>query len=139
MDTEQEGLLIHLSRSELELADPDADVRGHKVVDRYGDDVGKVEDLVIDPEERKVRFLLVGAGGFLGIGEQKLLVPVDAVTSVDDRIHIDQEQPQLSDAPVYDPSLIEEPDYYENLYSYYGYPPHWSSGYVYPPFPPPRL
>jgi sporulation protein YlmC with PRC-barrel domain len=135
MTSEQQGLLIHLSRSELELADPDADVRGHKVVDRGGDDIGKVDDLVIDPDERRVRFLLVGTGGFLGIGEQKLLIPVDAVTAVDDRIHIDKENPDLSGAPVYDPSLVEEPSYYEGLYTYYGYPPYWTGGYVYPPFP----
>jgi hypothetical protein len=41
-----------------------------------------VEDLYIDRQEREVRFLEVGAGGFLGIGEGRFLVPVEAVTKV---------------------------------------------------------
>jgi hypothetical protein len=41
-----------------------------------------VSDLYIDRHEREVRFLEVGAGGFLRIGEKNYLVPVEAVTEV---------------------------------------------------------
>jgi hypothetical protein len=41
-----------------------------------------VEDLYVERHEREVRFLEVGAGGFLGIGEKHLLVPVEAITEV---------------------------------------------------------
>ena len=42
--------------------------------------MGSVEDFYVDTEERKVRFLEVGAGGFLGLGEKRFLIPVEDVT-----------------------------------------------------------
>jgi PRC-barrel domain len=41
-----------------------------------------VKDLYIDHREREMRFLQVSAGGFLGMGEKPLLVPVEAVVEV---------------------------------------------------------
>ena len=58
------------------------DVRGKDVYDPEGQRVGRVEDLYIDRQEREARFLEVGAGGFLGIGEKRFLVPVEAVVKV---------------------------------------------------------
>jgi len=40
--------------------------RGRTVVDRHRDEVGRVEDLLVDERENRVRFLRVGEGGFLG-------------------------------------------------------------------------
>ncbi|WP_129662666.1 PRC-barrel domain-containing protein [Phytoactinopolyspora endophytica] len=136
MTADPQTILVHLNDTDLTLADEADDVRGRKVLVRGAQEIGKVDDLVIDPDERRVRFLLVGAGGFLGIGEQKRLIPVDAIESVDDdAVHIGKDQGHVADAPEYDPSLIQEPSYYEDLYDYYGYPPFWTPGYVYPPFP----
>jgi hypothetical protein len=54
-----------------------------------------VEDLYIDRKEREVRFLEVGAGGFLRIGEKRFLVSVEAVTQVtQDRVTIEPERTQ---------------------------------------------
>jgi hypothetical protein len=37
------------------------------------------------------------------------------------------------------PTSIEERDFYQNIYSYYGYASYWTPGYVYPAYPfPPR-
>lgn len=103
--TENAGNLIKLSDTTQTIADPDADVRGRKVVDSNGDDIGEVDDLLVDDQENKVRFLRVGAGGFLGIGEQHFLVPVDAVERIDsDRVHITRDRASLSDVPTYDPA-----------------------------------
>lgn len=137
MTTESPKALVHLTDTDLTTADPDDDVRGRTLVDRNGDEVGEIDDLLIDPDERKVRFLQVGSGGFLGIGEKKQLIPVDAVVRVDDdSVHLGTERTRVASAPAYDPDLIhEQPTYYEDLYGYYGYPPFWAPGYVYPPFP----
>lgn len=133
----QQAVLVRLSDTHLTLARDDEDVRGRKTVDRNGEEIGEVDDLIIDPEERRVRFIQVAAGGFLGMGEDKRLVPVDAVTGIDDQVHIDRDRASVAGAPGYDPDLVlEQPmDYYEELYGYYGYPPFWMPGHVYPPFP----
>lgn len=136
MTTDPQAVLVHLADTDLMPASEADDVRGRKVVDRNGDEVGDVDDLVIDPDERRVRFLQVGAGGFLGLGEQKQLIPVDAVKSVDDdAVHIDTDRERVAGAPAYDPRLIQEPQYYQGLYDYYGYSPFWAPGYVYPRYP----
>jgi len=128
--------LVKLGDTDLKLADPNEDVRGRKVVDRDGDDIGHVDGLLVDQRDNKVRFLQVAAGGFLGIGERKFLIPVDAVTSVlPNEVRIDQTRQHLIGAPAYDPTLVYKQDYYSNLYGYYGYPPYWEPGYVYPPYP----
>src|SRR5215208_8388378 len=50
------------------------------VYDRDGEKIGTVKDLYIDTEDEDVRFLDVGAGGFLGLGEKHFMVPMEAVT-----------------------------------------------------------
>lgn len=130
--------LVPLSDTDLVVAGDDADVRGRTVVDRNGDEIGEVDGLLVDTDEKRVRFLQIGSGGFLGIGERKQLVPVDAVTRVgDEEVTIDKDREHVAGAPVYDPQLEQARDrgYYEGLYGYYGYPPFWGPGYRYPRFP----
>jgi sporulation protein YlmC with PRC-barrel domain len=74
--------LIRLGDSDFVPANSEDDLCGKGVLDAQGQRIGKVEDLYIDRQEREVRFLEVGAGGFMGIGEKRFLVPVEAVTKV---------------------------------------------------------
>lgn len=135
-ETNQMGTLVKLSDAALTVADPAEDVRGLQVVDRHGEEIGSVDDLLLDDRENRVRFLQVAHGGFLGIGEEHFLVPVDAVTRIDaDHVHIDRERSKLSDVPGYDPDLAEAPDYYPGVYGWWGYGPYWGPGYTYPGYP----
>jgi sporulation protein YlmC with PRC-barrel domain len=128
--------LVKLGDTDLQLADPIEDVRGRKIVDRAGEAIGHVDALLIDQRDRKVRFLRVASGGFLGIGERTFLIPVDAVTRVQpNEVRIDQTRQHLVGAPAYDPSLVLQQDYYAGLSGYFGYRPYWSPGYVYPLYP----
>ncbi len=136
MTESTQATLVKLGDTGLTVADPAADVRGRKVLDRHGDEIGTVDDLLIDDGESKVRFLRVGAGGFLGIGEQHYLIPVDAVTKIDaDQDHIDRERAGLRSVPTYDPELTYDVDYYGNVYGWWGYGPYWGPGYAYPRYP----
>ncbi len=74
--------LVRLGDSDFVPANPEDDLRGKAVHDAQGQRVGGVEDLYIDRKEREVRFLEVGAGGFLGIGKKRFLVPVEEVVEV---------------------------------------------------------
>lgn len=129
--------LVRLSDTGLTLADPEADIRGMTVVDRDGEEVGVVDDLFIDESERHMRFMEIASGGFLGIGKEKRLIPVDAVTEIDERIHINQDRGLIASGPGYDPELKpipERPDI-EAIYGHYGVMPFWGAGYVYPVYP----
>jgi sporulation protein YlmC with PRC-barrel domain len=133
MAQDMQKSLVRLKDTDLTVPAED-DVRGVKVVDREGEQVGEVDALLVDEQDRRVRFLEVGSGGFLGIGEEKRLIPVDAVVRVDDdAVQVDLTRQAVAGSPVYDPDVVQDtPDYYEGLYGHYGYAPFWAPGYVYP-------
>jgi len=128
--------LHKLSDLDMAVADRSQDIRGRKVVDSSGEEIGEVEDLFVDDRERKVRFLQVASGGFLGIGETKFMIPVDAIKRIDEgTVHVDQTRARLAKAPKYDPDLVMKQTHWNDLYGYYGYAPFWGPGYIYPPYP----
>jgi sporulation protein YlmC with PRC-barrel domain len=137
---DSKATLCKLSDSNLTVANPDEDIRGRSVVDRDGEEVGDVDDLIIDGQEAKVRFMRVASGGFLGLGQTKFMIPIDAVTRIaDDTVHIDQVREHIAGAPRYDPDLVNDTTwtdpYWATTYGYYGYAPYWTPGYIYPPYP----
>jgi CBS domain-containing protein len=136
MATNDKGArLVRLSDSNLTLADHAEDIRALKVLDISGEELGTVNDLFIDEQERKVRFLEVSSGGFLGLGATKFLLPVESITRIGaDEVHINQSRERVAGAPRYDPTLVEE-RYVSDVYSHYGYPPYWGPDYHYPPYP----
>jgi len=129
--------LQRLDDTDLELADISEDVRGRTVIDRDGEEAGTVSSLFIDRDERKVRMLEVRTGGFLGIFATTQLVPVDAVTAIDDdQVVLGATRQHVAEGPAYDPALVrQEPRYYTELYGYYGYTPFWAPGYTLPGYP----
>lgn len=128
--------LLRISDTDLTLDRAEEDVRSYKVTESTGAALGHVDDLMIDDRERKVRFLVVAAGGFLGIGEKKFWVPVDAITSVSDGVvYVDMTVEHVKNVPVYDPEIVQAEPFANEVYSYYGVAPYWGSGYIYPPFP----
>ncbi len=93
--------LVKLSDSTFRFEDPALDIRGLDVFNHNGKQLGSVEDLYIDPEERKVRFLDVAAGGFLGLGEKRFLIPVQAIVRIyKDGITVNQGRDKVSESPL---------------------------------------
>jgi sporulation protein YlmC with PRC-barrel domain len=128
--------LIAMDDTDRTVADPAEDIRGRKIFDRAGEEIGDVDDLILDDREGKVRFIRVAAGGFLGLGERHFLIPVDAITSMTkDRISVDQTRERIVGAPIYDPETVPEDTYWNDLYGYYGFAPYWAPGYAYPAYP----
>lgn len=115
--------LVRLSDSELILTDNTQDVYGYDVFDESGEQIGSVEDLYADEQAREVRFLDVAAGGFFGIGERHFLIPVEAVTGVDEgRLTVNQSREKVVDSPPLDRSVVPRSSYQRDIYEYYGYP-----------------
>ena len=92
--------LIRLGDSDFVPANPENDLCGKDVYDAEGQRIGSVGDLYIERKEREVRFLEVGAGGFLGVGEKRFLVPVEAVVEVtEDRVTIEPDRTERVAGP----------------------------------------
>jgi sporulation protein YlmC with PRC-barrel domain len=115
------GTLVLLSDSEHIVADPDQDIRGRRVLDRDGNEIGKVDDLLIDTELKNVRLLRVKHGGLFGVGATPLFIPVEAIERVtDDEVIVNRSRTQVAEAPQYDPVLIDGDKYFAELHRYYG-------------------
>ena len=130
--------IVSMNDAALMPRDPAEDIRGRTVVDADGNEIGHVEDLMLDEDESKVRFLQIGAGGFLGLGERKFLVPVDAISAIDDdAVRVDRSREHIIAAPPYNPALVDDDslDLWERAYAHYGYAPFWGEGYMYPGYP----
>ena len=92
--------LVSLKSEQIELADRNEDIRGRKVVDREGQDVGKVDDVFVDPIERRARFIAVKSGDFLGLGGKKFLIPIDAIQSQNaDQVVINETRERILGGP----------------------------------------
>ena len=124
----ERGALVKTSGSDLNIKDPSHDLIDKDVYDHNGDQIGTVEDLYLDQQTKEVRFLGVGAGGFLGIGEKYFLVPHEAVNGViGSRVVLDQDREKVTGSPDYASADTPTPDQQRDLYDYYGYPyPDWA-------------
>jgi len=50
------------------------DIIGTRVKNSEGKDIGEIDALLIDPKDGKITHAVIGLGGFLGIGEDKVVV-----------------------------------------------------------------
>jgi len=101
------GVLEPLSQSNVALANTTEDIRGRKVYDRGGQEFGKVDDVFVDPYERHARFISVKSGDILGVGGERRLVPIEAVTLDGDHVVINATSSQIAEGPKLDDRQIE--------------------------------
>jgi PRC-barrel domain len=55
-----------------------SDLKGAKVKNLQNEDLGAIDELLIEPASGRVRFAVVNVGGFLGIGGARVAVPFTA-------------------------------------------------------------
>ena len=85
-----------------------SDLVGMKVKNSAGQDLGKIDDLVIDMNTGKVRYAAVSFGGFLGVGDKLFAVPFSAFkthyNAADNAKHfvLNVDKKQLEAAPGFD-------------------------------------
>jgi len=60
-------------------------ILGKTVYNDAGEKIGKVDDLIITPE-KNVSYLIIGAGGFLGMGKHDVAIPVAQIREQGNRI-----------------------------------------------------
>lgn len=79
-----------------------------EVRNNKGDDLGKIEDIVLDMRTGKIRYAALSFGGFLGIGDKFFAIPWQAVRidfDSDDNdyfVAFDASEKDLKDAPGFD-------------------------------------
>jgi sporulation protein YlmC with PRC-barrel domain len=80
-----------------------SDIRGTHVKNLQGQDLGQIEDVLIDPDTAQVRFVILEVGGFLGLGSTSVAVPLSAfqITKEGDKSKwvLDADREKLKNAP----------------------------------------
>ncbi|MEZ4522153.1 MAG: PRC-barrel domain-containing protein [Thermomicrobiales bacterium] len=104
---------------------------GDSVVNAAGEDLGKIEELMIDLDHNRVAYAVLSFGGFLGIGDKLFAVPMESL-ALDQPNHefiLDVDRETLEDAPGFDednwPDTADR-EWGANIYAHYGQEPYWS-------------
>ncbi|MDZ7636706.1 MAG: PRC-barrel domain-containing protein [Bryobacterales bacterium] len=106
-------------------------INGDAVVNRAGESLGKIEDLMVDLNSQRVAYAVLSFGGFLGIGNKLFAVPFESleVDSVNERFILDVPKERLENAPGFDKD--NWPDFADrtwggSIYSHYDRSPYWT-------------
>ena len=110
-----------------------SDVKGHKVVNANNEDLGKIDDYMLDLENGRIAYAVLSFGGWFGVGNKLFAIPWSAFTvelfENALRIVLNVDKEILKKAQGFDKSQL--PLSYTDLssvYHYYGYKPYWQTG-----------
>lgn len=92
---------------------------GIEVRDRSGEHVAEIEDLIIDLSDDRMRYAVIAAGGFLGIGETHYAFPMNRFREAPERdaLVLNVDAASLGGAPTFnhDWSDFNDPQYQARL------------------------
>jgi sporulation protein YlmC with PRC-barrel domain len=106
-------------------------LEGDKVVNTRGEDLGTIEEIMIDVQRGRVAYAVMSCGGFLGMGEKLFAIPWNALTLDADRhcFVLDADRERLEKAPGFNkqqwPSMADS-SWATEVHEFYGVRPYWS-------------
>ena len=105
-------------------------LKGDKVVNHKGEDLGKIEEIMIDLDHGRIAFAVLSFGGFLGMGDKLFAIPWQAfaVDTAKKRLILNTKKELLEKAPGFDKDKwpnMADPVLGTQLYGYYGFKPYW--------------
>jgi sporulation protein YlmC with PRC-barrel domain len=103
---------------------------GDRVRNSAGDDLGKIEDIMIDVPTGRIAYAVLSFGGFLGLGNKLFAIPWEALTlnEADHEFILNVDKERLERAPGFDKDNwpdMAHPTFGEQVFGYYGYKPYW--------------
>ncbi len=106
-------------------------IKGDKVVNAAGENLGKIEELMIDLQDGRVAYAALSFGGFLGLGNKLFAIPWQALQMKlhDHAILLDIPKDVLKKAEGFDKDHwpVTTLEWLSVMYSYYGYQPYWQT------------
>ncbi len=104
-----------------------SEIVGTQVKNLQGEAVGKIADLVFDDEGR-VFFAVVGYGGFLGISQNLVAVPINSLSYAEEPRHfvLNSTKESIQSAPLFSKKVLDDPSWADTLYRYFGQQPYWT-------------
>lgn len=98
---------------------------GDPVKNSAGEDLGELEDIMIDLESGRIDYAVIARGGILGIGDKLFAIPWSSlhVDLEDESIRLDIDEERLENAPGFDQDSWPKTTDYEfekRVYNHYG-------------------
>jgi sporulation protein YlmC with PRC-barrel domain len=99
---------------------------GFDVENPQGQDLGKIEDIVIDPADGRIAYAVLSFGGFLGLGEKYFAIPWSALapkTGDNNTYVLNVDKEKLKNAPGFDRNNwpdMANPNWATDIDRYYG-------------------
>lgn len=87
---------------------------GKEVRNAQGQDLGEIQDLIIDVNNQRVHYAVLAFGGFLGLGEKLFAYPVRTLQTSGDQLVLNVPKERLQRAPGFDPNRW--PNWSETIY-----------------------
>lgn len=116
-DNDGGSKLVRLEDFEGELEEPWQEAQGLKVRDKFGEEVGTVEDLYIYEDAEAVHLIKVDLEG------RHVLIPVDALTTAtEDGVDVEQDKGTMTESPEFDSDEVPDAETSRAAYAHYGYP-----------------
>jgi PRC-barrel domain len=103
---------------------------GSSVVNTQNEDLGKIEDLVLDAGAGLIAYAVLSFGGFLGLGDKYFAIPWNALhfNLTEKRAVLNVDKKLLENAPGFDkdnwPNMADSV-WGNSIYKHYGYVPYW--------------
>jgi sporulation protein YlmC with PRC-barrel domain len=103
---------------------------GDRVRNSAGEDLGKIEEIMIDVPTGRVAYAVLSFGGFLGMGDKLFALPWDALQLNEDEHEfiLNVDKATLENAPGFDkenwPDMADE-NWAAQIYGHYGSKPYW--------------
>ena len=124
---ESDALIRSVERPRVVAADDLDDLKLHSP---SGEEMGSIDELVVDPGTGRIAYAVVELGGFLGIGERNFPVPWALIQAAPDNqgLILNVPKDRLTAAPQFTRS--NRPDMSDRqwamaLHTYYGVQPYW--------------
>jgi sporulation protein YlmC with PRC-barrel domain len=103
---------------------------GDRVRNSAGEDLGKLEEIMLDVPSGRVAYAVLSFGGFLGMGSKLFAIPWEALklNEADKEFVLDIDKARLESAPGFEKDNwpdMADPQFGSEIYGYYGYKPYW--------------
>ena len=104
-----------------------SEIVGTQVRNDQGEVEGKIDDLIFDDEGR-ISFVILGYGGFLGIGQNLVAVPVTSLAYVEEPRYfaLNTTKENIQSAPLFSKKDLDNPGWENGVYRYFGQQPYWT-------------
>jgi sporulation protein YlmC with PRC-barrel domain len=111
-----------------------SDAVGMDIHNRQGDDLGELEDVMIDVNSGRVAYAVLGFGGVLGMGEKLFAVPWQSLSfnSQEKMFVLNVDKDKLKTAPGFDKNQwpdMTDVRWSKDVHTFYGSDPNWIYGY----------